>query len=302
MTEILYNYRDRIILSRQLRISITSACNMNCVYCHNEGKQKSTNMLSYEDFIHILEISAVRGFKEVRITGGEPCIHPDLVKMCTYIRKYYPSLTIGINTNGVSSIIINQLIKEKLIDRIVVGIDYFDGKISKNSTLGLSSVEIKKNILNYKILFQTDNPDTVGVDMVYMGDDQNTVDMIDWCLESKLYLKILEVVDIHCKPSLEKNEYDIFVDSVFDKYKYSRLLDSNGFAYFLDDNGVRVRFIESYCRKKSCIDCMSNNIRVTSEGEIIRCLKQNKKAYNIMLENCQEVYQSALYPNVEEMI
>ena len=41
-------YRFLNIPSGDLRISITNACNMKCVYCHNEGQNEGGEFLSVE--------------------------------------------------------------------------------------------------------------------------------------------------------------------------------------------------------------------------------------------------------------
>lgn len=64
--------------------------------------------------------------------------------------KYH--LDIGINTNCVEIEKLIFMIKNHWINRVIVGLDYFDGKISKNSPVGISSKQILKNILKIKAL------------------------------------------------------------------------------------------------------------------------------------------------------
>lgn len=44
------------LAKNELRISITAACNMKCVYCHNEGNTKMA-MLTKEQIREIVEAS-----------------------------------------------------------------------------------------------------------------------------------------------------------------------------------------------------------------------------------------------------
>ena len=68
---------------KQLRISITSICNMKCVYCHNEGN-KDISSLTKNQVKEIVD--KYTNVDSIRITGGEPLISPyieDICKMLT---------------------------------------------------------------------------------------------------------------------------------------------------------------------------------------------------------------------------
>ena len=144
----------------EYRISITSACNMKCVYCHNEG-QSSFAQLSLNDIDLLLANSYDLGLTSVRLTGGEPLIHPDIIDICKLIKHKY-HLQVGINTNLIKFDIILELLKNHLIDKLVVGMDYYDGKVSKNSPVGISSKIIRQNLSSIKNM-----PISIAVDMVY---------------------------------------------------------------------------------------------------------------------------------------
>ena len=137
---------DLILPKNQFRISITSACNMKCVYCHNEGNTKCS-VLTIDKIRKLIEETYEFGLEEIRLTGGDPLIHPQLYNICEMIAEEF-NLRIGINTNLIAYEKLKVLIDKGWIHRVVVGLDYFDGKISKNSPIGKSSKEILENILN----------------------------------------------------------------------------------------------------------------------------------------------------------
>ena len=60
------------------------------------------------------------------------------------------NLDIGINTNCIEIEKLIYMIKHKWINRVIVGLDYFDKDISKNSPVGVSSKQILDNILKIK--------------------------------------------------------------------------------------------------------------------------------------------------------
>lgn len=82
--------------------------------------------------------------------------------------KYH--LEIGINTNCVEVDKLIFMIKKHWINRVIVGLDYFDGKISKNSPIGIPSKQILKNIIRIKKLGCD-----VSISSVYNNDLENKI-------------------------------------------------------------------------------------------------------------------------------
>ena len=138
-------YRFLNIPSGDLRISITNACNMNCVYCHNEGQSKeSLYFLSLENIKDIVEKTKRYGLTKVRLTGGDPLVHPDILSICRMLKKDLKINNLGLNTNGYRACMLEEICDEQLLDQVVIGMDFFDSNVSKNSLIGPSSKEIKK--------------------------------------------------------------------------------------------------------------------------------------------------------------
>ena len=115
----------------EYRISITSGCNMKCVYCHNEGNHV-INQLSKDDIEELIKNSYDLQLEQVRITGGEPLIHKDILEIVQMLAEKY-HLKVGINTNIIEIEKLMYMIEKGWIYRVVAGIDYFDAPISKQS-------------------------------------------------------------------------------------------------------------------------------------------------------------------------
>lgn len=62
------------IPNNEYRISITSKCNMKCIYCHNEGNEHRSE-LSIDDIRTLINNSYGFNLHSIRLTGGEPLIH-----------------------------------------------------------------------------------------------------------------------------------------------------------------------------------------------------------------------------------
>ena len=72
---------------RNLRISLTSACNYACTYCVPNGKRlvAAQDELSAEAMVRgVAYLIEAAGIERLRITGGEPLISP---KLDTFMRE-----------------------------------------------------------------------------------------------------------------------------------------------------------------------------------------------------------------------
>ncbi|MFH0967042.1 MAG: radical SAM protein [Methanobacteriota archaeon] len=83
---------------------LTGDCNMACRHCwiaptFYNGDQ-SEKGLPYDTFVSIITEARELGLHSVKLTGGEPLIHPDIIRIIRYIRDQGLGLTI--ETNGVA--------------------------------------------------------------------------------------------------------------------------------------------------------------------------------------------------------
>ncbi|MFH1653091.1 MAG: radical SAM protein [Pseudomonadota bacterium] len=84
-----------------LRISVTDYCNLNCLYCspNKREKQISDDYLSWDELYEIVGEFSKHGIHRVKITGGEPFCREGLVDFIGQLKKL-PLTDISITTNG----------------------------------------------------------------------------------------------------------------------------------------------------------------------------------------------------------
>lgn len=254
-----------VLPKNEYRISITSRCNMKCEYCHNEGNQKQSSQLSKDDIKNIVENSHSLGLTHMRLTGGEPLIHPQIFEICQMLAEEY-GLKVGINTNCIEIEKLIYMVKQGWIDRVIVGLDYFDGKISKKSSVGKSSKIILDNILKIKELGCD-----VSISTVYDNDYDNIHKLVQWCINNEVRIKIIELI---------RNEIEEASDYNYIKMR-KKLINDFNFDVRIDDfeeyncyvNGKRIiTFFPSLCRLRRCDLCKKIHLRVTSKGKIKQCI------------------------------
>jgi len=62
-------------------VFITSRCNLNCIHCFSKREKETTHELSIEELKSIFNQFEKLGVFEVRINGGEPFLHPEIVEI-----------------------------------------------------------------------------------------------------------------------------------------------------------------------------------------------------------------------------
>ncbi|RMB62117.1 GTP 3',8-cyclase MoaA [Tessaracoccus antarcticus] len=114
---------------RDLRISLTDHCNLRCTYCMpSEGVPwlPRNTLLSPVELMRIVEVAVAEGITEVRLTGGEPLLRPDVVDVVAAIHSIENAPEISITTNGIALPRLAQKLADAGLARVNVSIDTLD--------------------------------------------------------------------------------------------------------------------------------------------------------------------------------
>lgn len=90
-------------IKNYLRIIVSKDCNLNCVYCHHEGRIDSLVGTKIKDntnfnLKNLLKKAKECGFKKIKISGGEPLLYPNILKICNAFQNDFED--IGFTSNG----------------------------------------------------------------------------------------------------------------------------------------------------------------------------------------------------------
>ncbi len=114
-------------LANDLRISVTDRCNFRCTYCMPaEGLPwlPKPEILTFEEIARLLRIFVGLGVTGIKLTGGEPTIRHDFVRLVSMLREAGgPDLEISMTTNGFLLDRMAQPLKEAGLDRVTVSCD-----------------------------------------------------------------------------------------------------------------------------------------------------------------------------------
>jgi len=104
-------------------VVFTSGCNFKCPYCHNPelaaGPVNGSGRLAPEDIFAFL--NARKGWVDgVVLTGGEPCLQPDLIDFTGQLKQM--GLAVKLDTNGSCPTVLSQLLDRSLVDYVAMDI------------------------------------------------------------------------------------------------------------------------------------------------------------------------------------
>ena len=95
--------QDRPI--RYLRLSLTEACQMRCVYCRPARITRSsqTGQLTPSEIESLVRhLVSNHGLTKIRLTGGDPTARPDLIKIIERLARINGIKDLAMTTNGLS--------------------------------------------------------------------------------------------------------------------------------------------------------------------------------------------------------
>jgi len=248
-----------------LRLSVTDKCNIQCFYCHHEGQTANDADMSLSTILAIVKDMVSLGITQVKITGGEPLVRPDIVEIVKGIKAYKEITDLSMTTNGLLLEKLARPLKEAGLDRINIGCDsiYSDmvPKTMEKILPGIQSatnaglVPIKVNVVVLKGINDTEIPE-----------------LIEYARKYKFILQLIELIPI----GVEK--FDQYFVSLKDLGKeleqkavhiQTRSLQARK-QYNLGDVIVE---IVGPSQQDFCANC--KKIRVTSDGKIKPCLRRD---------------------------
>lgn len=116
-------------VATDLRISLTDRCSLRCTYCMPaEGLDwlAKSDRLSDEEIVRLAQLFIRLGITSIRLTGGEPLVHPSLAAVVSRLAALRPRPELSLTTNGVSLARKADELVAAGLDRINISVDTLD--------------------------------------------------------------------------------------------------------------------------------------------------------------------------------
>ncbi|MEW6010933.1 MAG: GTP 3',8-cyclase MoaA [Euryarchaeota archaeon] len=265
-----------------LRISITSRCNVKCLYCHHDGMMPQVNEMTAHEIFKIAQVARDIGIKKIRLSGGEPLIRKDIVEIVEKISTL-EFKDVSITTNGT----LMERYAQKLVDaglkRVNVSLDTLNPDTYQFITSRNYLDSAKRGI---KAAAQA-GLDPVKVNMVVMKDinHQEIWDMFQFCKKNGAVLQLIELLKTESCPDtefidkyhFEMNQLENELTNRADKVK-TRAFMQDRKKYFVDDGEIEI--VKPMDNTEFCKNC--TRLRITPDGKIKPCLLRNDNLVDII--------------------
>jgi len=261
-----------------LRISVTDRCNLRCWYCMPaEGVpfRPHEEVLSFEEIHRFVRVAARLGFREVRLTGGEPLVRKQVCRLVEMLASVPGIDDLAMTTNGVLLGQYAQALRDAGLHRLNISLDTLDRvkfeRIARRDELprvleGIAAAQrvgfrqIKLNAL--AIRGQT---------------EEDVVPLARFAREHDLQLRFIEFMPLdgdqrwRSGQVLSGEEIVAILAETFGPLEPVADRDSHAPAteYRFPDGGARIGVVNSVSQP-FCGRC--SRLRLTAEGKVHPCL------------------------------
>lgn len=257
-----------------MRISITDRCNLRCRYCIPKDIKwlPMEEILTFEEIEFICQQAVKLGITRFKITGGEPLVRKDSIKLIEKMKKISGTEQVTMTTNGV---LLSKYVEDLIaagLDAVNISLDTLDDKKYEEIT-GFS--ELSRVLDSIKCAVRYGMKVKVNVVLQQDINDGEWQELLELAKLYPLDVRFIELMPIgHGKDGGQiSNDWllqkikNIYGDGV----EKDERPHGNGPAVYYQIPGYKgcVGFI-SAIHGKFCDQC--NRIRLTSTGEIKPCL------------------------------
>jgi cyclic pyranopterin phosphate synthase len=263
-----------------LRVSVTDRCDLRCVYCM---KEKMTflprdEILTLEEIERLCDNFIEMGVKKIRLTGGEPLIRKNIIKLIEKLnlKKNNTDLKeVTLTTNGTLLAKYAKDLKKNGINRINVSLDTINPKkyntITRFGNLDKvidGIIEAKKNDISIKI-------NTVAIKNF---NEDELVELIEWAnklLIDITFIEVMPMAETDTSRHLQFAPLDEVFNNLTNKFNFNKINKNTGgpAVYYVSKLlSINVGFITPLTNN-FCSSC--NRIRISSTGKLFMCLGQN---------------------------
>ena len=261
---------------RNLRVSLTDRCNLRCTYCMPNDFAAwlpSEHQLTTDELVRVIEIAVSEGINEVRLTGGEPLLRPDIVEIVSRINAITNAPTLTMTTNALTLEKVAKPLVDAGLTRINISLDTLDRDRFKLMT---HRDRIDDVFAGIKAAQDAGiNPIKINAVLLKGVNADEAPALLEWALANNLALRFIEQMPLDAGGIWERSSLvtadDIYAD-LSTRYELTPC-DGRGSSpaeeFFVNGGPATVGIIGSVTRP-FCGAC--DRLRLTSDGQLRSCL------------------------------
>lgn len=264
---------------RDLRISLTDRCSLRCTYCMPaEGVPwlKTNTMLTTDELVRLSKIAVDLGVREIRLTGGEPLLRPDVVDVVAAlaaIKTPDGPLDLSLTTNALRLPALAAPLRDAGLARTNISIDTLQRsrfiELTRRDRLAdtLAGIEAARAVGFSPIKLNA---------LIMRGvNDDEIADLVQFALDRGLQMRFIEHMPLDGGHTWRREEMvtaSEILEAVAERFDLTPL-GAPGSApaeeFAIAGTDVTVGVIASVTRA-FCDRC--DRVRLTSDGQFRNCL------------------------------
>lgn len=264
---------------RDLRVSLTDRCNLRCTYCMPADFAQwipGDHLLTADELISVVRIATENGIQEVRLTGGEPLLHPQVVDIVRGISQLPRAPKLSLTTNAIKLVELAEPLKQAGLERVNMSLD----TLHPDRFLEMTKRDRFQATLDGIAAAKAAGLSPLKINAVLMRghNDDEAVDLVKWAMEQGAQLRFIEQMPLDAGGTWNRDDMISATDIkvMLEKEFVLTPLDHRGSApaeEFLIDGGPATVGIIASVTAPFCAAC--DRLRLTADGQIRNCLFSN---------------------------
>jgi len=267
-----------------LRVAVTSHCDLRCQFCHMEGEEKpdegSGREMTVAEIGRIAKIASDFGVIKVKLTGGEPLVRKDIPEIVERISSIRGLSDLSMTTNGALLAPLAQELHGRGLRRINISLPTLNPEVYRKLTGGRIEDVLRGIKSAVDVGF-----DPVKLNMLILKcvNDYEFPTMLRFASEVGAILQLIELEPINVDDGYylanhkALEEYEGVLSQKAVRIE-TRQFMQNRRIYHLPD--VKVEVIHPTENTEFCGNC--TRLRVTSDGRLKPCLMRNDNLVDIL--------------------
>jgi cyclic pyranopterin phosphate synthase len=261
---------------RDLRVSLTDRCSLRCTYCMPaEGLPwiPSADMLTTAELVRVVGVAVELGVQEVRLTGGEPLLHPDVVEVVARLRALPRPPLVSVTTNGLRLPGLAAPLADAGLERVNVSLDTLRRDRFVALTLRDRLVDVLAGIAAAKAAGLT--PVKVNAVLMRGVNDDEAVDLLRWALAEGVSLRFIEQMPLDPQHTWRRadmvtaHEILTTLGQAFHLTEVPARGSAPAQQWYVDGGPATVGVVASVTQP-FCGAC--DRVRLTADGQLRSCL------------------------------
>ncbi len=265
-----------------LRISITDRCNERCLYCLPEGFtdwKERDEILTYEEILNVVRLSVRLGFRNFRVTGGEPLVRRDVDKFLAELIATPGVEHVGLSTNATRVAPLVSSLAQAGLRSMNVSLDAIDPQIYQRVTGGrltdvITGIESALAAGITKIKLNA---------VLMRGVNEHQIwPLLHFASEHELPIRFIELMPVTFTEVLNESNFFPIAEAkrlIAARTPMTPETSKLGFGpatyYRLPEFGISVGFIGAMTNLHFCETC--SKMRLTADGKIRPCLGNHEE-------------------------